>query len=259
MIEQDLDKVAGELEDLKLVDNGNLLKQGGRREVLDAIDRWKSDHGLQAYVLLRPEGDPVEAWRPLWGMMKLDDKTDLLLVFNGRRWEARGWGLTFKEVKPALASAEPDLKIYYGKGLSHALDALGAASTHDTRPTTSHSHLLGIGLAGGVGALALLGGFALVVRRRNKLRGEAQTAFDAAHSSAEKAFSEVTLAAENLTPDEASKLQLRVAELKKRLDSVVEEARGKPALMSDPVTLGKIRQLENEIQAVRSTYLQKAR
>src|SRR5207247_1725718 len=106
--------------------------------------------------------------------------------------------------------------------------------------------------------IAAGGVIVLAIMRRNRLAKEGLASVGTAKASAERAYTELVLACEELGGDpQASELQLKATELKKRVDAIVADTEAKPARGTDPVTIGKIRQLENELAALRSTVLQK--
>jgi hypothetical protein len=255
----DLDATARDLQREKLVDRGR-LKVGGRQEVRASMERAYAQHGLRSYVLLLPSGESIEDARPLWDALKLDPAKDLLLVSNGAHWEARGWGLSRGAIDAALDAATPALRQYFGKGIQQALEGLSAAATGAAAPPggASTSKAPTAAILGGTAALAA-SGVAFVIWRRDKLAKERRVPFDAARASAERAFTDLVLASEELSGDDGAKLQLEAGDLKKRLDAFVAEAEKKPLALGTPVTLGKIRQFESELAALRSTRLQKAR
>src|SRR5262249_24054988 len=144
--------------------------------------------GLRAHVLVLPLADSPADAKPLWDKLGFDNQRDLLLVTNGKGWEARGWGLTAEKIDSAMKDAAPAFKQYLGKGVTTSLTSppplAGAPAappprqpvpprpqvpTHTiatpTAPSSSSSsdsggHGLAIGL-GIVGTLALGGiGFA---------------------------------------------------------------------------------------------------
>src|SRR5262245_57027695 len=123
----DLDVVARELGTAPLLDRGGLLKPGARREVLAAISRLR-ERGLRAHVVVLPRGMPLEPWHALWTRLGYDLRRDLLLLSNGKEWQARGFGLTPEAIHAALTKAQTALDQYIGRGLSAALDGLGAAA-----------------------------------------------------------------------------------------------------------------------------------
>jgi hypothetical protein len=258
-----------DLRNEKLVDRGR-LKPGGRKEVLDEIERVERVHGLRAHVLLLPVGESPADAKPLWDKLGLDPKRDLLLVSNGKGWEVRGWGLTTQKIDAAMTAAAPAYKQYLGKGITQSLSSLAAetravapsagASMTSTSPSPSSDSGGGHGLAIGLGLVGALvvGGVGFAIYRRNKRAGESRGEFDAAKASAERTYTDLMLASEDLGGDAGYELQLKAADLKKQLDTIVAQADGKADRMSDRVVLGKISQIESELAALRSTRLQKA-
>ena len=279
----DIDATAADLRKDKLVDRGR-LKPGGRREILDEIDKLERVRGLRAHVLVLPLGDSPADAKPLWDKLGLDNKRDLLFVTNGKGWEVRGWGLTGDKIDSAMKDAPAAFKQYLGKGVTTSLTSLASlassptpppprlpqpkspppATTTASSPSTSSSssksdgggHGLAIGL-GVVGAL-VVGGVGFAIYRRNKRAKESRGDFDTAKGNAEKAYTDLMLASEELGGDAGYQLQLKAADLKKQLDTIVADADGKADKMSDRVVLGKISQIESELAALRSTQLQKA-
>jgi hypothetical protein len=236
-----------------LVDRG-LLKPGGRDEVLAKIRQYESKD-LRAKVVIDELGDSFTEYLGIWGKLGLDPKKDLLLIYNGADLAARGWGLDDDEIKRGLAAAKAAHRRTNAQVLTTALDDLGTLATQKIDRGTNLAPVIG----GGVGVVAIGGVLGLAIHRRNKLAKEGKVAIQQAKASAERAYSELMLACEELTGNDGTELQLKAAELKKRMDAVVQEAEASPAKKSDPVTLGKIRQFENEFAALRSTSLQKAR
>src|SRR5262249_32904250 len=102
------DDVATELKTHPLVDWG-LLKPGGRREVEAALARW-AERGKRARIVCLPLRTSLAGWHRLWDAVGLDQDRDLLLLFNGQHWEARGWGLSEEENARALHGAESGLR-----------------------------------------------------------------------------------------------------------------------------------------------------
>ncbi len=167
-----------------VADVGGLLKPAGRRELEQEIARL-GGRGLSAHVALVPAGEELGPWHVLWNSQGLDAKSDLLLLFNGKRWEARGWNLTARQIEVALAGAEPALKQYFGRGLTTALANLGAATRRApvetpapvparSSPASSSSRSSSIsGAVLGVGALAALAVVGWVIVRRGRRAGRA--------------------------------------------------------------------------------------
>ncbi|HUJ58179.1 MAG TPA: hypothetical protein VLX92_06795 [Kofleriaceae bacterium] len=280
----DLDATANDLREARLVDRGR-LKPGGRKEVEDEIATLEHDRGLRAHVLVLLRSDKPADAKPVWDKLGLDEKSDLLLISNGKAWEVRGWGLARAQIDAAMADAAPAYKAYLGKGLVASLVALAARASSPTAPpprvpehpaapvtapvtapsattetapaTTTGSSLPWLPL--GIGGAVVVGAIGFAIYRRNKRAGEARGEFDKARASAERAYTDLVLACEDMGGDAGTQLQLKASDLKKQLDAVIADADGKPDQMTDRVVLGKIAQLEAELAALRSTQLQKAR
>jgi hypothetical protein len=254
------DLIAERLRGESVVDLNGLLKPGGRAEIVAAVERWK-ERGLKAHVVLARGAHPSELGA-IWDALHADPKEDLLLIFDTRDWAARGWGLPEERIRATLAAAEPGLHQYFGRGITNALEGLGQAATGVAAPKAvvdeRSTHIAEV-VGGSIGALLLVGALGFVVRRRNRRTDEKRAVFDAARGSAEKAYAELMLLADELPGRESSELQLKGAEIKRRLDALADEAAGSPSRMDDPVTLGRIRQFENELATLRSTSLQQAR
>lgn len=276
----DLARVAKAFGDVPLVDEG-LLKPGGRREVIAAIREWDK-RGLHARMMLVPRGSALEPWRGLWHQLGLDPKRDLLLLFNGQRWEARGWGLSPNEIERALAAAKDGLSVYWGRGLVQAIDQLGAANReHHVAATTdpkrgptakppllppAESTAFGPEFAWvgwGLGGVAI-GAITWILTRRQKRATEAGTAFEQARTAAESAYADLMIAADELAThgldaETSAALQTKAARLADQLDTIVRTAGRDTHARQNPVTIGKLQQLESEIAALRSTLLQHTR
>jgi hypothetical protein len=265
----DVNKETTALRQSRLVDRGNLLKPRGRAELRGAIERWKA-RGRDAFVVITERGDDLAPWRQLFQALALHPENDLLLLFNGERWEAKGWGLTDREITEALRLAEGSPHAYYARGLVLALDSLGAAagappqaprSTALTAPPSetstkgSGSFLAPVGI--GVALMVPLAAV-WVLRRRAEMGRVRYAEFEKYRLSAEQTYADVMLAAEEL-PDRGVGEKKRAAELKSRLDRLGREAAAHPLDANDPVLLGKAQQLENEIAVIKSAILQKAK
>jgi hypothetical protein len=246
-----LAETAAQLRRSPLVDRG-LLKAGGRHEVEAAIARWQA-RGLFAHVLVLDRGEELAPWHELAAALALDSRRDLLLLFNGEHWQARGWGLSAAEIERRLQAARPGLSKYYGRGLVEALDGLGAAASGQAQSGAAHPPgaprasvwPLGLGVMGAGAALTAL---LLIIRRRNRRAQKQMGGLSAARAEAEQAYAELVLAAEELGREPARTLQLRATELKRRLDAVSD---------ADPLAEGRIRQLRNELAALHSEVLQR--
>jgi hypothetical protein len=247
------------LRDGAIADSG-WLKPGGRAELEAALARWESQ-GLRAKIVLLPEGTDARPWRSLWGDLGLDERVDLLLIYAGDHWEARGWGLDDGQIAQALDAAEPALAEYAGKGLVAALDGLGAAALalpadRGAGVPARPSFVPGVGelLVAGVGAGTLAAGaLGWLIWRRQKLAREDQGRLLAdQRAAAEVAYANLILDADQLGPDSFD-LQQRAARLRRELDLVARNEG------DEAVRLGKMRQVENEIAALQSTVLQRKR
>lgn len=253
-----LDLAVRELRLLPLADPRRHLKERGRQEVLEELARWRSQ-GLLAHVLVvDPEDSPsglLEAWAPL----QLDDRRDLLLIFNTREYVARGWGLAGAELRDVLARARPKPGEIYARSLTRGLAALGQQALRRTEPSTEGGFppLLALG---GTGVLLAGVALGLVLRRRSRLARSGLAQLNAARGAAERTYTELMLACEELPEaEQAAELQLRATELKRRLDLIVSQVRARPESGNDPVRIGELRQLEDELVGLRSTLLQRAK
>jgi len=231
-----------------LVDPSSHLKPRGRDELNDELRRWR-DRGLFAHVLVVDRGDPLpELLFGSWSALGLDARRDLLLVFDTHDWVARGWGLDAAQIVGILDAARPRERTVFSRELIGALEGLAQAA----QPSALALPALGVG---SVLAIGLLG---LVVRRRRQLAqlGAAQLA--EVQSSLGRTYAELVLACEELPePQEASDLQLRATELKRRADVVLKQGLLEPTLGNNPVAIGQVRQLESELSALHSIVLQK--
>jgi len=271
----DVQGVAGRIATTGLEDDGALSAADAAR-VRAAIGRIAAG-GRRARVIALARGAPTQPWHDVFDLAGLDVHKDLLLVWNGQRIEAHGWDLGRRQVDEATAAVRDRIATRPAEAIELALDGmlalappLGPAVRRSPAPSPVADPVADSGAApasggpgiallgtGGLAALALVGGVALVIRRRARRAAEAQAALREGLSAADQRYSELMLAAEELAPADAEALQLRAGTLKQRLDALALEARG--ATTEDPVALGKVQQLEGEIAALRSTVLQKQR
>jgi hypothetical protein len=223
--------------------------------VLAEIEKW-STRGLRAHVLVIDPGDSLAEMLRAWPSLGLDPKRDLLLAFDTRDWVARGWGLEQGEIQRILAAARPHQPAVLSAWLIRALSGLGEAASR--APASAADGGVSLPVVGGIGASVAAGALGLVIRRRNQLAKLGAAKLLEAQRSAERAYTEVILACEELpVPEQGTEIQLRAAELKRRLDKVVDQVRPRPTTGNDPVRIGEVRQLEDELAALRSTVLQK--
>ena len=271
----DVQGVAGRIATTGLEDDGALSAEDAER-VRAAIRRIEA-RGRRARVITLSRGAATRPWRDVFDLAGLDSHRDLLLIWNGQRIEAHGWDLGRRQVDEATAAVRDRIATRPAEAIELALDGmlalappLGPAVRRSPAPSPVADPVADSGAApasggqgiallgtGGLAALALVGGVALVIRGRARRAAEAQAALREGLSAADQRYSELMLAAEELAPADAEALQLRAGTLKQRLDALALEARG--ANTDDPVRLGKVQQLEGEIAALRSTVLQKQR
>jgi len=224
-------EVANGLRRGRIVDSG-WLAPAARQDLEAAL-------GDRVWVVLAERGSDLRALRPVWNDLSLDPERDLLVLYNGERWEARGWGLDDAAIAEALDRAEPALATDPAAGIRAAMDELDAA-----RGGVPWGW---VGGAGGVFAL----GLGWIVWRREKVARERRTAaLTDAKGSAELAYANLILDADRLGPDSFD-LQQRASRLRRELDSVARDT-------ADPnVRAGRMRQVEDEITALQSTVLQR--
>ena len=271
----DVQGVAGRIASTGLEDDGVLSAEDAER-VRAAIRRIEA-RGRRARVITLSRGAATRPWRDVFDLAGLDSHRDLLLIWNGQRIEAHGWDLERAQLDQAVAAVRGRIATRPAEAIELALDRMLAMAPTQRRPAApppatsppaapapapaAAPSTAGPGVAllstGGLAALALASGVALVIRRRARRAAEAQAALRDGLAAADRRYSELMLAAEELAPAEAERLQLRAGTLKQRLDALALEARG--ANTDDPVRLGKVQQLEGEIAALRSTVLQKQR
>jgi hypothetical protein len=259
--------VLRELRAAHLADNG-VLTPADRSAVQQTLARL-TPQGLQAYVVVLPQSEDVQTWRKLWGLLALQEAHDLLLLYNGRRWEARGWGLAPPVIGRVLDQAENALKHSPGSGLVTALSALAeqaAPQTTADRPrpagapaqTRSPDHvgpaLRWLGVGGG--GLVLLGGVGWLLYRRRRLQQHQEQAFNEVCAAAEAAFTQVMLADDTLD-GQIRDLQLQATTQKQYLEQVIESVKQGQRAMGDPVLIGEITQIANQFATIHSAILRR--
>jgi hypothetical protein len=271
-----------------LADPDSIMKPKGRELVRNELANWKQKN-LRGHVVVVGKGDPFgtpDDIDALWKKLGYDDDHDLILIVaQGRGFACRGWGQQMKGPSRNGTIADEAVAILRELG--------GHAKPQATTPTTTPSS--GTTLqhppapppptpapipatraaepekkkddGGGFPVLPVLGGtvvviggglIALAIRRRRKLAKEGSTKLGAMKATIDKTYADVVLACEDLPGDpQATELQLKAAELKKRADAIAADVEAAPHTGTDPVVLGKLEQLENELGALRSTVLQK--
>lgn len=250
-----LDEAAELLRNEPVADLGKLLKAGGRHELDQEITRLAA-RGLRAHVLIAPAGGDLAPLHAVWTKLGLHVDTDLLLLFNGHRWEARGWALSPAAIDGALAAATPALHQYFGKGLASALANLAEASQRPPQPASS-SAATGIGL--GVGAVVALGAVGWVIVRRQRRAQEGRRSLADARTSFDKVFADVLIAAEDLHGPEASVLREKATRLREQMNTLAPPDMKQLPAKQESLTMAQLLQMENELEALRSSVLQAKR
>jgi hypothetical protein len=265
-----MDQALAALRDGDVADVGKLLKPGGLRELEAALGRLRAG-GQRARVVLTPLGEDLQPWHVLFERLGLDRQRDLLLLFNGRRWEARGWGLSPAAGQRALAAAEPALRRYYARGLVVALEGLAAAARGEPAPAprapgsrapatpAPRARSSSGGWVLGVGGVAALVGLGFVIRRRRRRAAESSRSLAEARSSAEQVFAEVVLATEEMSEADGAALREKATRLKGEIDALAPPGQKLLEAKQESMTMARLQQLENELEALRSVVLQRKR
>jgi len=253
-----LDQAVEQLQREPLADVGQLLKARGRIEVEQQIARAAA-RGLRAHVLIVGPGEDLTPLRAVWNRLGYKPDTDLLLLFNGRHWEARGWALSATAIDGALSAATPALHQYFGKGLVTALANLAEATKRNDDPPASVSSTSGLGLGAGVGAALVAGVVGWVIVRRQRRARESQQTLAEARSSAEKVFADVLIAAEDLDGPDAVALREKASRLREQMDALVPPDQKQLPAKQESLTMAQLHQMENELEALRSSVLQAKR
>lgn len=240
---EDLSALRDALSGQRVVARGS-MPDGQVAFVREAIERW-DDRGRRAYVLSLRRGDALPPYRALFEQLSLDPASELLLLFNGVRWEARGWGLSPGEVEQTLDAAEGALHGGAGRGLSAGLDALAEASSP---PVSATQWALG----GSAAALMVGGGLGWIVMRRNRRIEAARTRVRVALDSAEQVFAHVMLEAEALDDDTATQLQLQAAQLKTRLEAVTAEMASPQVANDVKMRVQRVQDVHNDLVQLRT-------
>jgi hypothetical protein len=243
-----MEQAIAELKKSPLADPEARMNAKGRRLVLAEIERVRA-RSIRAHVLIAPGTIDVAA---LWRALGYGERDALLVLHDGglEVWLAGGKHST---VTAAAGVTIADLVL----GELRHLAPPAATAKHDDDSGGGFPVLPVLG-----GTVVALGGglVALAIVRRGKLAKEGLTAVAKAKAALDKSYADVVLACEELPGDpQASEIQLKAAELKKRGDAISAEVDAAPSRGTDPVTIGKLEQLDNELAALRSTVMQKAR
>jgi len=241
-----------------LADPSSHLKPKGRDNVAVEISKWEA-RGLHAHVIVIDPEDSVSDLLKAWDRLGYDQKRDLLLVFNTKQIATRGW-VSDAQALEAIRNAPATPHEVFADHIIDILRLLGNAAQPAAANAAKHedSGSSALPIVGGVVGIGALGVIGLAIMRRNRLAKEGLANVADAKKSAERAYTDLVLACEELPGDaKASEIQLKASDLKKRVDSLVADTEEHPSKGTDPVVIGKIRQLENEMAALRSTVLQK--
>jgi hypothetical protein len=196
------------------------------------------------------------------------DTQALLLLYNGRRWEARGWGLAAATIAQVLTQTESALRQSQGDGLSLALTRLaeqttigltsrpGTPQSAPRRPAPSGDSTAGLGLWVGGGALVVLGAVGWLLYRRRLLQQQQRQTLQAVCDEAEAAFAQVMLADAVLDPT-IRDLQWQATTHKQHLEALLTSVSQGQRQAGDPVLLGEVQQLTNQFAALHSAILRR--
>jgi hypothetical protein len=251
-----IDDAASQLRSRPVADVGRLLKPGGLREIERELARLAGG-GLHGHVVVAPRGEDLGPWMALWDRMGYRSGGDLLLLFNGNDWYARGWDLDQAAILKALDDARPALGAYYGRGLTVALANLTAATGRKTEtPKARSSSLLPVFLGAGT---AMAAGVGWVILRRRKRGQERRQSLAEARSSADQVFADVLLATEDMQGPEAAQLRDKASRLRDQIDALAPPSLKQLPAKEESLTLARLRQMENELEALRSSVLQAKR
>lgn len=247
-----IDEAADQLRSRPVADVGQLLKSGGLHEIEREIARLNRVD-LRGHVVVTPRGESLAPWHALWDRMGYQSR-DLLLLSNGRDWAARGWDLDPAAIRRALDEAEPALRQYLGRGLTQALTNLARATGREAEPPRKKSSSLLPVYLGASTAMAVALGWVIV--RRRKRGQERRQSLAEARSSADQVFADVLLATEEMSGPEAGQLRDKATRLRDQIDALAPPNLKQLPAKEESLTLARLRQMENELEALRSSVLQ---
>ncbi len=234
-----LEELAVELRAGGVADPAEELGPYGPRILRPVFERHR-ERGLHAYVVRAEPGRPLDEVWPLWSKLGLNEESDLLLLYNGTRWEAKGWGLSAAQISQALAAAEPALQRSQTEGLALVLDKLAELVPLEIPwlPLSMHT-----------AALTWLG---WVLVRKFKRHRQSKQRIAKALSSAAAVQAEVMLAAEQLPTDAAAKVQRHATRLGEEFQPAAQSG-------DEALAVGRLEQLESELNALHSEVLARTR
>ncbi|MBM3224126.1 MAG: hypothetical protein FJZ47_10020 [Candidatus Tectomicrobia bacterium] len=249
-----IEAVLSALRTSQLADN-DLLTPAERAAVQQTLTQL-AQRGLRAYVVVLPQNEEPQTWRKLWELIPIREQRDLLLLFNGRRWEARGWLLPPVTISRELQQAETVVQRERGAGLVAAVTALAAQTSSASRPSArGGGSSLPLWLGGG--SLVLLGTMGWLLLRRQRLQRQQQArVFHEARNEAEAAFAQVMLA-DGITDVTIRDLQLQATTHKQHLDTLTASVEQGQRPASDPVLLGELAQIVNQFATLHSAILRR--
>jgi hypothetical protein len=258
-----IDDAEEQLRTRPVADVGHLLKPGGLREVEQEIARLAAS-GLRAHVAVAPRGEDLKPWYKLWYRLHYVSERDLLLLFNGHDLYSQGWDLEVDVGMKALKASDEAVQPYYGRRLVVALASMARATGRvkgeppesASGPASKRTSGLPIALVGGV---LLSGGVGWVIARRRRRGKERRASLAEARSSAEQVFADVLLATEEMSGPEATQLREKATRLRDQIDVVAPPNLKQLPAKEESLTLARLRQTENELEALRSSVLQAKR
>ncbi len=153
-------------QDRMLFDEGGLLTAGGRRMVRGKVVVIEEQTGRKAHVWTLTKGASLAPLQQVYADVGFDPARDLLLIFNGREWDAHGWRLGREAIERALADGKRGLDENYAHGLVAALIALDLAVHQGEQKPPPRMPLLVFGAS--LGGALIVGGLAFTLWRRHQ-------------------------------------------------------------------------------------------
>jgi hypothetical protein len=170
-----IERVQARFESGKLLVNSGLLKEKGVDLVAAKLTRVNRRSG-RAVVWAMPKQSALEPAQVLWDRLRFNDRTDLLILFNGQDWWIRGWGLAETTIAEALLRADRGLSVNWAHGLLSVITDLEVAvfESSSKAPQSSQASLNPslIPLVGAAGVSAGLAIFWIIRRRQRFLKTE---------------------------------------------------------------------------------------
>jgi len=101
--------------------------------------------------------------------------------------------------------------------------------------------------------------FGWVVLRRRRLQRERRQSLAEARKSADQVFADVVLATEDMSGPDAVQLREKATRLRDQIDALAPPNLKQLPAKEESLTLARLRQMENELEALRSSVLQSKR